>query len=249
MYLLKRDYDHAIDYFRELQQRFPTQTARPSPLEGSWLSFRQGRPMRPERIRRSNRAVSRLRGGSERLVLARAYLAEEENDPGTWRGRFIRNFPTDFATIITPNSAATLESPAWRDGRRVAQGRRAPLRAARPRSPLSTAERSWPPILPTTISVSTGASAVEWRPRRSGRARIAGGGQPGRWNLGAPENGARLSGRLAATIAASDHEALDAELFAVDIPDLPRPYWEALFPKAYWTDLRKYSLLNGLILT
>jgi soluble lytic murein transglycosylase len=34
--------------------------------------------------------------------------------------------------------------------------------------------------------------------------------------------------------------------FAVDIPDLPRPYWEALFPKAYWTDLRKYSVLNGL---
>ena len=34
--------------------------------------------------------------------------------------------------------------------------------------------------------------------------------------------------------------------FAVDIPDLPRPYWEALFPKAYWTDLRKYSALNGL---
>ena len=29
--------------------------------------------------------------------------------------------------------------------------------------------------------------------------------------------------------------------FAVDIPDLPRPYWEALFPKAYWADLRKYS--------
>ena len=26
--------------------------------------------------------------------------------------------------------------------------------------------------------------------------------------------------------------------FAVDLPTLPRPYWEALFPKAYWPDLR-----------
>src|SRR5208337_811371 len=34
--------------------------------------------------------------------------------------------------------------------------------------------------------------------------------------------------------------------FAVDIPDLPRSYWEALFPRAYWADLRKYSELNGL---
>jgi soluble lytic murein transglycosylase len=34
--------------------------------------------------------------------------------------------------------------------------------------------------------------------------------------------------------------------FAVDLPDMPRPYWEALFPKAYWADLRKYSVQNGL---
>jgi soluble lytic murein transglycosylase len=34
--------------------------------------------------------------------------------------------------------------------------------------------------------------------------------------------------------------------FAVDLPDLPRPYWEALFPKAYWSDVRKYSTMAGL---
>jgi len=27
--------------------------------------------------------------------------------------------------------------------------------------------------------------------------------------------------------------------FALDIPDLPRKYWEALFPKAYWSDLKR----------
>src|ERR1700740_3232725 len=34
--------------------------------------------------------------------------------------------------------------------------------------------------------------------------------------------------------------------FAVDIPDLPRKYWEALFPKAYWSDLRRYATANAL---
>jgi len=34
--------------------------------------------------------------------------------------------------------------------------------------------------------------------------------------------------------------------FAVDIPDLPRNYWEALFPKPYWTDLKKFSSQNAL---
>ncbi len=34
--------------------------------------------------------------------------------------------------------------------------------------------------------------------------------------------------------------------FAVDIPSLPRIYWEALFPRPYWNDLRRFSLANGL---
>ena len=34
--------------------------------------------------------------------------------------------------------------------------------------------------------------------------------------------------------------------FAVDLSSLPRPYWEALFPKAYWTDLRRFSSATAL---
>ena len=34
--------------------------------------------------------------------------------------------------------------------------------------------------------------------------------------------------------------------FAVDIPMLPREYWEALFPRPYWSDLKKFSTANGL---
>jgi soluble lytic murein transglycosylase len=34
--------------------------------------------------------------------------------------------------------------------------------------------------------------------------------------------------------------------FAVDIPTLPRQYWEALFPRPYWNDLKKFSVANGL---
>jgi soluble lytic murein transglycosylase len=34
--------------------------------------------------------------------------------------------------------------------------------------------------------------------------------------------------------------------FAVDFPMLPREYWEALFPRPYWTDVKRYSQANGL---
>jgi soluble lytic murein transglycosylase len=34
--------------------------------------------------------------------------------------------------------------------------------------------------------------------------------------------------------------------FAVDLVSLPRSYWEALFPKPYWTDLKRFSTDNAL---
>ena len=34
--------------------------------------------------------------------------------------------------------------------------------------------------------------------------------------------------------------------FALDIPDLPRKYWEALFPRAFWNDLKRSAMANSL---
>ena len=34
--------------------------------------------------------------------------------------------------------------------------------------------------------------------------------------------------------------------FAYEIEDMPRPFWEALFPRVYWTDLKRYSDENTL---
>ncbi len=72
MYLLKRDYDHAIDYFRELQQRFPNGTrASYAHWKAAWLAFRQGRTEEARQgFRRSDRALSRLRGDSGGALLA-----------------------------------------------------------------------------------------------------------------------------------------------------------------------------------
>lgn len=34
--------------------------------------------------------------------------------------------------------------------------------------------------------------------------------------------------------------------YSFQLGDLPRPFWEYLFPKAYWQDLRRYATANGL---
>jgi len=52
------------------------------------------------------------------------------------------------------------------------------------------------------------------------------------------------AGRYDAAIETLKHAA--PNYFALDLPSLPRPYWEGLFPKPFWTDLKKYSSGNAL---
>ena len=34
--------------------------------------------------------------------------------------------------------------------------------------------------------------------------------------------------------------------YSVDLPALPRPYWEILFPRPYWTDVQRQAMANSL---
>src|ERR1019366_3228343 len=82
MYLLKRDYDHAIDYFRELQQRFPNGgRASYAHWKASWLAFRQGRT---DEARQGFENQIALYPDSAEIPAAlywRARLAEEDGNP------------------------------------------------------------------------------------------------------------------------------------------------------------------------
>ena len=83
---LKRDYDRAIDYFRELQERFPHgNRAAYAHWKAAWLSFRQGRI---EDARTGFESQIALYPDSVEVPAAlywRGRMAEEENDPGMAR--------------------------------------------------------------------------------------------------------------------------------------------------------------------
>src|SRR5437016_2629006 len=51
-------------------------------------------------------------------------------------------------------------------------------------------------------------------------------------------------GRYDAAVEAMKHAV--PNYFAMDLPTLPRSYWEALFPKPYWPDVKKFSSQNAL---
>jgi soluble lytic murein transglycosylase len=257
MYLLKRDYDRAIDYFRELQQRFPKGGhASSAHWKAEWLTFRQGRT---DDARKGFEEQIALYPDSAEIPAAlywRARLAEEEGNPAMARAFYQKlsdRFRNYYYAELGRQRLKVLPSPG----------------AASPKQ--GPPEDGWPqedaphyPLLDHVSPLSTGGKVTAADPPddnlRVERARLLSNGaladmavrelqaaasqEGGTW---APPEMARVyqdGGRYDRGIEIMKRAT--PNYFAVDIPDLPRPYWEALFPKAYWTDLRKYSVLNGL---
>jgi soluble lytic murein transglycosylase len=257
MYLLKRDYDRAIDYFRELQERFPKGGhASSAHWKAAWLTFRQGRT---DEARKGFEDQIALYPDSAEIPAAlywRARLAEEEGNP-SMAGAFYQKLSDRFRNYYYAELA--------RQRLKALPG----LGAGSPKE--SPPKDGWPqedaphyPLLDHVAALSTAGKITAAAPPddnlRVERARLLSNGaladmavrelqaaasqEGGTW---APPEMARVyqdGGRYDRGIEIMKRAT--PNYFAVDIPDLPRPYWEALFPKAYWTDLRKYSVLNGL---
>ena len=246
MYLLKRDYDHAIDYFRELQQRFPNGTrASYAHWKAAWLAFRQGRT---DEARKGFEDQVALYPDSAEIPAAlywRARIAEEEGKPAMARA-FYQKLSDRFRNYY------------------YAEFGRQRLRALPGAADVAPEDAPHFALLDHVSALSTAGKITASDPPddnlRFARARLLSNGGladmavrelqaaasqvDGAW---APPEMARVYqdlGRYDRGIEIMKRST--PNYFAVDLPDLPRPYWEALFPKAYWPDLRKYSELNGL---
>src|ERR1700686_4627049 len=252
MYLLKRDYDRAIDYFRELQQRFPKGGhASSAHWKAEWLTFRQGRT---DDARKGFEEQIALYPDSAEIPAAlywRARLAEEEGNPAMARAFYQKlsdRFRNYYYAELGRQRLKVLPDPG----------------AASPKEVSPTTDLVHYPLLDHVSPLSTAGKITAAAPPddnlRVERARLLSNGaladmavrelqaaatqEGGTW---APPEMARVyqdGGRYDRGIEIMKRAT--PNYFAVDIPDLPRPYWEALFPKAYWADLRKYSLANGL---
>ncbi len=256
--LLQRDYDRAIDYFRELQQRFPNGAhASSAHWKAAWLAFRQ---LRIEEARQGFEQQIALYPDSAEVPNAlywRARVAEEEGNPAMARAFYQKlsdRFRNYYYAELGRQRLKALQGAG--DGTHPGPIKDASLKEDLPHyalldhiSPLSTAGKitaTDPPDDNLRVErarlLSNGALAdMAVRELQAAASKDEEGGT---W---APPEMARVYqdiGRYDRGIEIMKHST--PNYFAVDLPDLPRPYWEALFPKAYWTDLRKYSALNGL---
>lgn len=242
LHLVHHEYDQALDAFRELQQRFPNGSrASYAHWKAAWLTLRQGRNDEAKKEFEEQIAVYPTGNETSAALYWRARLAEEDNQPVMARAYYeklserYRNYY--YAELgrerLSHLPAATIEPGQF------------PLLDRVP--PLDHSEKvtiTEPPAdnlhLQKAELLGNGG-LVDLAVRELQAAASADGGP---W---VPAETAQLytdTGHYDRAIEVMKHSV--PSYFAVDIPTLPREYWEALFPRPYWNDLKKFSVGNGL---
>jgi soluble lytic murein transglycosylase len=240
IYLLRRDYDKAIDAYREIEQRFPSGARTPyAHWKAAWLSLRQGRAA--EAKVGFEKQIELYPDSSEvpAALYWRARLAEEDGD-AAMAYAYYQKISDRFRNFYYGPLARERQSKLKVDD---------------------------PPHYAVLdhIPAITGIEKIEdddppEDDLRVEKARLL-------------ENGGLLDFAIRELKAAADEDKgswLPAEIarmyqdadrydasvetlkravpnyFAVDLSVLPRSYWEALFPRPYWADLKRFANANGL---
>jgi soluble lytic murein transglycosylase len=241
-YLLKPDYDKAIDAYRELQQRFPGGgRASYAHWKVAWLSLRQGRNAEAKAGFEQQIALYPASAEIPAALYWRGRLAEEDKDTALAQAyyqklseRFRNYYYGELARTrlreIKPDAGpaehyALLDRvPAISSGTRVTAGD----------PPTDNLRYQKAQLLANGALLDFAMRELQ----------AAGKEDQGNW---VAEESAKLyedAGRYDGAIQVFKRAV--PNYFAVDLPTLPRPYWEALFPKPYWPDLKKFSSQNAL---
>jgi soluble lytic murein transglycosylase len=242
LHLVHHEYDQALDAFRELQQRFPTGSrASYAHWKAAWLTLRFGRNQ--EAKKQFDEQIGMYPSGNETSAALywRARLAEEDNQPGMARAYYQKlsdRFRNYYYAELGRERLQKLPQVPDPPGEY-------PLLDHIP--PLEHGDKVTLSELPTDdlhlqkAELLGNGGLVDFAVRELLAAASADGG-----NWGAAET-AQLyidTGHYDRAIEVMKHSV--PSYFAVELPTLPRAYWEALFPRPYWADLKRFSLANGL---
>lgn len=241
IYLLRRDYDRAIDSYRELQQRFPNGgRASYAHWKVAWLSLRQGREA--EARQEFDNQVALYPSSSEvpAAIYWRARLAESDSDLNMARAYYLKlsqRFRNYYYGELARQRLTTIKSVG--DPQHYALLDRVP--------PVNASDRIATDATPTDnlrvqkAELLANGALLDFAVRE---LRAAGDEQKGSWLAAETARLYQDAGRYDAAIETLKRAA--PNYFAVDLPSLPRPYWEGLFPKAFWPDLKQFSSANAL---
>jgi soluble lytic murein transglycosylase len=242
LHLVHHEYDQALDAYRELQQRFPNgNRASYAHWKAAWLTLRQGRNEEAKKEFEEQIAVYPTGNETSAALYWRARLAEEDNQPEMARAYYQKlsdRYRNYYYAELGRQRLTKLPEGTTPLGQYPLLDRVPPLEHG---DKVTLAEPPAEDLHLQKAELLGNGGLVDLAVRELQAAASADGGNWG------PAETARLyteTGHYDRAIEVMKHSV--PSYFAVDIPTLPREYWEALFPRPYWTDLKKFSVANGL---
>jgi soluble lytic murein transglycosylase len=248
LHLVHHEYDQALDAFRELQQRFPNGSrASYAHWKAAWLTLRQGRNDEAKKQFEEQIALYPLGNETSAALYWRARLAEEDNDfamarayyqklSDRYRNYYYAELGRERLLHLSAKTAGPSDTGQPEDYALLDHV--PPLDHA---EKIALAEPPSDDLHLQKAELLGNGGLVDLAVRELQAASAADGGK---WE---PAETAHLytdTGHYNLAIEVMKHSV--PSYFAVDLPNLPREYWEALFPRPYWNDLRKFSVTNGL---
>jgi soluble lytic murein transglycosylase len=240
MYLLRKDYDGAIDYYRELHQRFPEGTkAAYAHWKCAWLTYRQNR--REQAKKYFEEQIEFYPGTNEvpNALYWRGRMAEDDSENGIARAYYQKlseRYRNYYYGVLARKRLATL--PA------------APLATVALLQHVSPAATFEPEALATTppeddlhynrakLLENGGMTDLAVRELQAGSSTGPS------WEMLEIARIYTSGGEYFRALQALKRAI--AGYFAMDVSGLPAEYWHGLFPRPYWDALRHYSDENGL---
>ena len=240
IYLLRNDYDKAIDAYREIETRFPGGARAPySHWKAAWLNLRKGR--NDEAKSEFEQQIAMYPDSSEvpAALYWRGRLAEEDGDAAmasAFYQKISDRFRNYYYGPLARERQSKLSLPADPPHYAI-------LDHIPPINGISPITNDTPPdnLRVEKAHLLENGGLLDFAIRE---LKAAAEEDKGDW---LPAEIARMyqdAGRYDAAV-----ETLKRAIpnyFAVDISSLPRSYWEALFPKPYWSDLKRFADANGL---
>lgn len=240
--LLRRDYDKSIDIYRELEQRFPGGPRAPyAHWKVAWLSLRQ------------NRTAEAKTGFEQQIEL----YPDSTEVPAAlyWRGRLAEEdgdsaMAKAFYQKVSERYLNYYYGPLARD-------RESKLKIAGDDPPHYAILDHVPPIstMPTLSNAATPEDDLRVEKARllengglldlaTRELKAAAEEDKGNWLPGELARMYEDAGRYDLAVETLKHAI--PNYFALDFSALPRSYWEGLFPRPYWNDMKKFAAANGL---
>lgn len=241
LFLLRRDYDRAIDAYRELQQRFPAGSrASYAHWKAAWLSLRQGRTQVAEEAFERQIALYPNSAQLPAALYWRGRLAEEDGELPKARAyyqKLAERFRNYYYGELARRRLKQIKATG--DAEHYALLDRVP--AIRGNVKIVAADPPTDNLRVQKAELLENGALLDFAIRE---LRAAAEEEKGDWLARQAAKLYQHSSRYDMAIETVKREV--PNYFALDISSLPRSYWEALFPKPYWAELKRFAARNRL---